>query len=150
MSSEKTKRELFCFLLSISLLFFGGLIYLNFRPHTLFLFSWLKNLNLESFFEQKSFNSKSKILSFCIYSLPNALWSVSAIILFGIVWEKSTNTFLFYSIGFTLGNITFEILQFFKIIPGTFDFMDILVLLISLITGIFIYKLLLEGDFYEF
>lgn len=91
MNSEKTKREVFFFLLSISLLFAGGLIYLNFRPHTFFLFSWLKNLNLEFFFEQKSFNSKSKILSFCIYSFPNALWSVSAIILFGLVWKKSKN-----------------------------------------------------------
>ncbi len=146
MRSDQRKCKWFCLILSITSLLLGGFIYLFFREHILSMFSWLRLINLESIFVQKKINSDSIFLSFCVYSLPNGLWSYSAIILFGVIWEESKKTFLFYSTVFTLGNLLFEFLQLFKIIPGTFDFIDILVLLISLLAGIFTYKLFFKGD----
>ncbi|SFI40004.1 hypothetical protein SAMN04487775_101127 [Treponema bryantii] len=149
MYNLQRRNEIFCLFLSIISLFIGGSIYLFYRSHTLIMFSWLRFLNLEKYFTQNTFNSNSTFLSFCVYSLPNGLWSFSAILLFGIVWKNSIRHFLFFSIVFTLVNLLFEFLQLFNVIPGTFDFIDILVLLISLLAGIFAYKQLLKGDSYE-
>ncbi len=149
MENLQRRNEIFCLFLSIISLFIGGCIYLFYRCHTLIMFSWLRFLNLEKYFSQKAFNSNSTFLYFCVYSLPNGLWSFSAIILFGLVWKNSIRHFFFYSIGFTLGNILFEFLQLFRIISGTFDCRDIWVLLISLFMGVFTYKTFLKGDSYE-
>ena len=148
LSPVRYKKSLL-FILSMILLLAGGMIYLLYRPHTLFMFSWLESFGLENFFAQKQFNSSSIFLSFCIYSLPTGLWAVSALILFGIVWKNSKKTFLFYSLAFIFGNIAFEFMQLFGVIAGTFDVIDILVLAISLLVGILIYSFFLKGDFYE-
>ncbi len=138
-----------CFLLSLLMLFVGGMIYLNFRPHTLYMFSLLRKLSLEDWFPMKLFDSNSKLLSFCVYSLPNGLWATSAIILFGLVWKNSEKIFLIYSVIFTMGNLIFEFLQFFCVIPGTFDYVDVLVILIPLLLGILTYKFFLKAVLYE-
>lgn len=150
MKTQFMKRtEIFCLLLSLCLLLTGGLVYLLFRPHTLRMFSWLRILNIEDCFAQRNFNSESKFLAFCVYSLPTGFWALSAIILCGLIWKNSPKTFLSYSLAFIFGNIALEILQIFQIIPGTFDFADILVLLISLLAGILTYTFLLKGGSYE-
>lgn len=149
MKKNQRANEIFCLFLSITCPLVGCCIYLFYRSHTLLMFSWLRLIDLEKYCTQKSFNPNSLLLSFCVFSLPNGLWSFAAILLFGIVWKYSIIRFFFYSIGFTLGNLLFEFLQLFKIIPGTFDCIDILVLLISLLAGIFTYIKLLKEDSYE-
>ena len=140
MSKFHKKTETIWIVLSLLLLFMGGLIYLKFRPHSLVMFSWLRKLRLESCFQTASFNTESKIQSFCVYSLPNGLWSLSAIIFFGLIWKGAKRLFLLYSVTFSLGNIVFEFLQLFRVIPGTFDMADVIVLLVSLVVGIFMYE----------
>lgn len=142
-------KQLFFIILSFLLLFAGGMIYLNFRPHTLQMFSWLKLIGAGNLFHQKKFNNNSEFLSFFIFSIPNGLWSLSTIILFGEIWRKSKNSFLFYTILFSSTNILFEIFQLFQLISGTFDYLDILVLLISMILGILIYKYFIWRNSYE-
>lgn len=147
MIEKQDCKQLFFIILSILLLFAGGMIYLNFRPHTLQMFSWLKFIGAETLFHQKEFNNDSAFLSFFIFSIPNGLWSLSAIILFGEIWRGAKKSFLFYTILFSSTNVLFEILQLFHLIPGTFDCLDILVLLISVISGILIYKYFIKEKF---
>ena len=149
MIEKQDCKRLFFIILSVLLLFAGGMIYLNFRPHTLQMFSWLKFIGAENLFCQKEFKNDSEFLSFLIFSIPNGLWSLSAIILFGEIWQESKKSFLFYTVLFSSANILFEILQLFRWISGTFDYLDILVLLISVILGILIYKYFIWRNSYE-
>ena len=149
MIEKQDCKRLFFIILSVLLLFAGGMIYLNFRPHTLQMFSWLKFIGAENLFCQKEFKNDSEFLSFLIFSIPNGLWSLSAIILFGEIWRESKKSFLFYTVLFSSANILFEILQLFRWISGTFDYLDILVLLISVILGILIYKYFIWRNSYE-
>ncbi len=126
------------------ILFIGGIIYLFFRPHNLQMFLWLRSINAEQYFRMKSFNQESKILCFCVYSLPNMLWAISAYILFGIVLQNDRKLFFIYSSGFCLINLVSEVFQKFQIISGTFDFMDLLVLLISYGIGVLIYEFIIK------
>ncbi len=146
---KKISKYILCFLISILLLVAGGIIYLYFRQHTLYMFSWLNFFHLESYFQQLSFNTNSKIISFCIYSLPEGLYATSAIIIIGLLWKDSKIHFFSYSLIFIIGHVVFEFLQLFSIINGTFDFLDILVLMISLSIGILTYKFILHGGSYE-
>lgn len=149
MIEKQDCKRLFFIILSVLLLFAVGMIYLNFRPHTLQMFSWLKFIGAENLFRQKEFKNDSEFLSFLIFSIPNGLWSLSAIILFGEIWRESKKSFLFYTVLFSSANILFEILQLFRWISGTFDYLDILVLLISVILGILIYKYFIWRNSYE-
>lgn len=144
---SKKKIKIYCLLIiSFLLVLLGGLIYLNFRPHNLLMFSWLRNIGLENLFQYKRIKNESKIIEFCIYSLPNALWCLSCLILFGLFWKNDFNIFLFYSISFVFISILFEFFQLLKIISGTFDFTDLGVLLISLLLGILIYRFIIKED----
>ena len=150
MKTQFMKRtEIFCLLLSLCLLLTGGFVYLLFRPHTLRMFSWLRILNIEDCFAQMSFNSESKFLAFCVYSLPTGFWALSAIILCGLIWKNSPKTFLSYSLAFIIWKHRAGNIAGFPKIPGTFDFADVLVVLISLLAGILTYTFLLKGGSYE-
>lgn len=124
---------------SIVSLFIGGIIYILFRRHTLNMFVFLRNIGIEHFFVQRTFNYNSAIQRFIIFSLPNGLWLLSIIIIFAIIWKNSKKWFYIYSSAFTGFNIIAEILQKFDVIPGTFDLFDVSVLLIFHIIGILIY-----------
>lgn len=144
MKINKKGKNLILLLSSLLFLLTGGLIYLFFRQHSLLMFSWLRFINLEQYFQIKNFNHESQFLCFCVYSLPNMLWAISAYMLFGIVLQAERKLFYIYSSGFCFVNVLAEIFQKFQIISGTFDFMDLLVLLISYGMGVLIYEFIIK------
>lgn len=99
---------------------------------------------MESVFQQREFDSNSAIVSFCVYSLPDALWLLSAIVLFGTIWSDNRRNFLFYSSAFAFMSILCEFFQFFGIIPGTFDIADVLAFGVSFGMGLALYTFLKE------
>ena len=142
MIDEHIKKNYFItfslFVFSNLILLVGGSLYLLFRSHNLEMFYWLRTIKLEQFFYQHDFNSTSKLISFCVYSLPNGLWLLSAVIFFGLIWKNEKDIFFFYSFSFLLVSLLFEGLQLTKIIPGTFDFNDIFILVISFLIGMIV------------
>ena len=92
MIDEYIKKNYFItfslFVFSNLILLVGGSLYLLFRSHNLEMFYWLRTIKLEQFFYQHDFNSTSKLISFCVYSLPNGLWLLSAVIFFWSNLEK--------------------------------------------------------------
>ena len=126
-------------LISLFLLFIGGTLYLKFRDHTLIMFSWLKYINAEFLFSQMEFDETNAILSFMIYSFPTGVWLMSAIIIFGIIWNENKRTFFAYTFLFCGINIAGETLQLVGLMPGTFDLIDLLTILVFTIAGIAIY-----------
>ena len=108
------------------------------------MFNWLDSIGCEKYFYQHNFNSNSKIISFCIFSLPNGLWLLSAIILLGLIWKNNKHIFYIYTLLFVIISLAFELFQLFRIIPGTFDILDFITLVISFLLGIIIYHLIIQ------
>lgn len=131
---EIKRFEVISFLVSFLILSIGGMIYLFFRPHYLRMFFWLKKINLESYFIQCNFNKNSRVMNFLIYSLPNGLWQISALICFSLIL-KNNRSYLIFSCLFCFTNLGFEVFQNFTTYLGTFDLQDITALISSFFLG---------------
>jgi len=121
-------------------LFIGGVIYLLIRPanfliHSIVEESWL--LPSISTIRQASISFSSSLPNIIVYSLPDGLWVYSFTATIFYVWNFKINNWslLFSSVPVILG-IGSELGQFFKIVPGTFDFIDIIFYLFGFILSI--------------
>lgn len=123
----------------------GGFIYIIFRTEKLIMFRWFEFLNLSDgiYFIKKLKNIYS-FPSWFIYNLPDGLWIFSYTSISLEIWKHSItkqNIFWIFSIPFIA--VLSEILQFFIIIPGTFDFIDILFYLSGIFFAYFISTILI-------
>jgi hypothetical protein len=113
----------------------GGLIYLTYRTDTLIMFGWFKQIGLSDMVKFLRSNQQLQNLtipSWIKFSLPDALWLFSLNYILLTLWNFNVNRqsafwlFLAPTIGLFL-----EIGQLVKIVPGTFDFMDLILLFVS-------------------
>lgn len=112
-------RHIVLFSLSLSCLLTGSLIYFLFRPNTIFLnLLSLRSLNLYRL-------DKSSIKEFIINYGADILWCFSLYLITIALYEKR---YLKYSGKVVLLFLPFltEVAQYFKILPGTFDWYDML------------------------
>ena len=124
---------------SILSLGIGGIIYLFFRPRTLYMFSYVPNDVIEWIDRTKLSFQYINNLEFVIYNLPAGLWTISYIILMQLIMTDSRgiNRILWiYSLPLFLTIV--EFLQLFSFFPGTFDVLDIVVYIIPIIFSILI------------
>ena len=115
-------------------LFIGCLIYILFRTDTLLYNKLLGNL----FTPIASHNTfLQRIL---VFSLPDGLWAMSyTMLIFHLRNDKTLKT-LIWSIIIPIVGILSEISQYYSLIPGTFDIID---LIMYFIFPIFVIKLVL-------
>lgn len=111
-------------------LIIGIIIYLLYRG--------IPFLNIEKFFIAQS-NRENFFSLFLYYNLPDGLWLYSLLVTLKIVWNKQLLTkgryWIYAIISFA---ILSEFAQKLKIIPGTFDYLDILAYLIAI--SVFSYR----------
>ena len=115
-------------------LLIGGFIYIFFRADSLIMFRWFDTLGLTQIIAAcrqltiRHFNLPSWI----IFSLPDALWIFAFINLMLIIWKDrfSTNSIFWLLLAPSIG-IFSEVGQVVKIIPGTFDIIDLTLILIA-------------------
>jgi hypothetical protein len=111
-------------------MFTGGLIYLGFRETSLLMFQWSNFIGLESvIYDYRLFVSTVNVNwpVWFVYSMPNVLWLISGILIFDAIWYKSGYRPLLIWVGFFCSIAIFaEIFQYFGVIPGTFDLLDLL------------------------
>jgi hypothetical protein len=117
--------------------FLGGLIYLTYRADTLLMFSWAKFVGLTdfvNFLRTDNFLQKLTIPNWVKYSLPDALWLFSFTYIILLLWDfKITRqSVLWIFLAPTVGLFS-ELGQLVEIIPGTFDKIDLLLLLLAAI-----------------
>lgn len=115
--------------------FLGGLIYLTYRADTLLMFNWLKFIGfteLVNFLRTNNQLQNLTIPHWVKFSLPDALWLYSFTYTILLLWDfKITRqSVLWIFLAPTVG-IFSEIGQLIRIIPGTFDSTDLLLLLLS-------------------
>jgi len=114
---------------------FGGLIYIIFRTEKLLMFHWFEYLRLSN--EINFIKNLRNIYSFpgwFIYSLPDGLWIFSYTALTLEIWKFSiTRDSSFWIFSIPIVAVSSEFLQLFRIIPGTFDLIDVIFYLLGII-----------------
>jgi len=114
----------------------GGVIYVCWREPNLLMFTWLRALGLESIVERLRFlaaPARNFIPHWMIYSLPDGLWVYALTAFTLLVWRDTDSSWmrvLWCSLGFLLG-AGIELGQLAGIVPGTFDYGDLIVCLIA-------------------
>lgn len=107
-------------------LILGGLIYIIFRTETLIMFQWFRYINISDEIRLiKSYRTTYSFPNWFIYSLPDGLWIFSYTAISLKIWKHLiTRQNIFWVFSIPIIAISSEFLQLFKIIPGTFDFLD--------------------------
>jgi len=146
---EKTLWRSDIFILSFNVvlpILLGGIIYLSWRKDSLYMFHWFKVLGFNDaivLLRETFTPAKSYLPKFVLYSLPDAAW-VYALTFFMIwLWKGEAKIKLIFwgSIGAILG-IGGEFGQMFGYVHGTFDFMDLLLCSIAVVSAVTIIEIL--------
>jgi hypothetical protein len=132
-------------IVSLAALFFGGMIYILWRTETLFMFSWFGRLGLGGVIAWLRAGAEPfsvYLPDWFIFSIPNAVWFFSGLILFDSIWgANSSECKLFWVSIFVVIAVGSEAAQAFQFIPGTFDYRDFLFMIIAgLSSALFIFS----------
>ncbi len=107
----------------------GGLIYVLFRQDSLKMFSWFESVNLSnSISEMRLFTLPLSIYlpDWFLYSLPDGLWLFSYVSFLLVVWGNVISKHnIHWVLLVPLIAIFSELGQLIKVIPGTFDVVDL-------------------------
>lgn len=115
--------------LAIVLLIFGGFIYVVFRSEDLLMFNWFRSLGLNSVvIKLRDSYGLMNIHDWVKYNIPAGLWLFSYMLIIDSIWENGYNsTYKFFITILPVFAIISEVMQFFQILPGTFDIMDMII-----------------------
>ena len=113
----------------------GGLIYVLCRSETLTMFFWFDYLGLANFIgimRAGASEISTALPTWVVFSLPNALWLVSGLLVFEIIWGSSysldklawVSLFLIIAVGAEVG-------QALRVLGGTFDWQDIILMIVG-------------------
>ena len=122
----------------------GSLIYILFRSSSLKVFSWLDLIGiniLDSKIRKSALAISSHIPDWILLSLPDGLWLFSYVCLMLCIWGNSiTIKNLFWITIFPTIAIASEIAQYFKLLQGTFDPLDLLLYFLGGTLPLIIFK----------
>lgn len=120
----------------------GGFIYIAFRSTSLRMFGWFDDLGLHEFYMiVRNLSSDIQIPEIVKYCIPDGLWTLSYILLMDVIWSSNLKRqILFCSIIPVIGGIS-EILQYFNLLKGTFDIVDLLCYLVPYVLYLLILRL---------
>jgi len=138
------------FMVALSMLLVGGFIYLTYRVDTLLMFGWFERLGMADIIQALRYWGEQYPLTppkWVVYSLPNALWLCSGLLILGSIWgdRPSTEMRLWLS-GFLAIAIGGEIGQATGAIPGSFDWHDILLMGLASVCAVLILRVPLNPD----
>ena len=110
-------------------LILGGLVYILFRQDTLKMFTWFDSLNLSVVISEIRFFTlpfSDHLPNWFLYSLPDGLWLFSYLSVLLMVWDNTISKHnIHWLLLVPLFAVFSEIGQLFKIVPGTFDILDL-------------------------
>ena len=126
----KYRLGLICVIVS---LLAGAFIYFITRSEFVYLNQWISQINegkVLSFFQNIAANDQLPF--WVIYSLPDALWMFALIMAILTIWDfKLHNKSIAWLVMALAAAIMFELLQGFSYIKGTFDPVDLIMIMLS-------------------
>lgn len=137
--TTKSNRQAIDILLASACLLAGSVLYILFRPTTLLMFHWADSLALmESIATIRIHvhSSNGYLADWTIYSLPFALWVLSYLLFVNGVWGNSTSYWrIAYFWSVPIMALFAEIAQGLSVIPGHFDPVDLVTIIVATILG---------------
>lgn len=124
-------------------LIIGSLIYVVFRSQTLLMFRWFEKCNLKNIIGgfRMMIEKNESIPDFIVYALPDGLWMFSYMSVILYLWNNDLKKENFlWVFGLPIIAIASEIGQYFGLVKGTFDIMDLLLYLLGGLLPFYIYK----------
>lgn len=122
----------------------GGLIYILFRASTLKMFGWFNKIGLTYVINTArdfTLNYSGYFPNWFKFSLPDGLWLFSYVCLLHLIWyDKEIKKSLHWTLIVPTIAILSELGQLAKIIPGTFDSVDLIFYIIGTISPFLITK----------
>tara|TARA_B100001109_G_scaffold226315_1_gene200336 strand:- start:503 stop:895 length:393 start_codon:yes stop_codon:yes gene_type:complete len=125
-------------------IFLGGVIYLGYRSLSLRMFDWFEFLGFSELIYDVRYLFQEFLLlpNWFYYSLPDGLWTYAFTSSFIIIWGIK-NPILKYWLAIPLIlSVVPEILQFYNLFPGTFDWVDLIFMSNGFILSILIFYLI--------
>lgn len=122
---------------------FGGIIYIFFRSDSLVMFKWFSVFSLGTqidYLRERTLTIKELFPDWFLFSFPDGLWIFSYISLMLLIWGnniKMQNLFWFFFVPFIATSS--EVGQFFNIVPGTFDPVDLIFYILGAVTPFTLY-----------
>ena len=124
-------------------LLLGGLVYISFRQDTLKMFRWFDSINLSAVISELRLLTlplSDHLPNWFLYSLPDGLWICSYLSVLLVVWDNVISKHnIHWLLLVPMIAIFSEIGQLFKIVPGTFDILDLLFYLGGTVVPILIF-----------
>jgi hypothetical protein len=110
----------------------GGVIYLGWRHGPLRMHLWASAVGLGGLVESlRSITSVVSLPAPMRFSLPDALWAYAFVAHFLRLWSGASLARLVCAGGVTLLTVGSEVGQYFGVVPGTFDWVDLAFLMIA-------------------
>ena len=117
----------------------GGAIYLLFRSKTLYIYVWCKALGMGSLVDSlRLFVLDWDVPDFIKFSLSDGLYCAAYLLIIDALWHGyyQWQKYLFITV-IPFVTISSEVLQYFSLVKGTFDFYDLISYLIPPIIYIY-------------
>ena len=130
-------------MLSLVILLLGSLIYIIFRDKSLLMFDWFNTIGINNEVDglRRLFQGEG-IYGWVKYSLPDGLWVFSYMFIVDAIWDKERNAVsMIFLWGLPIVAVFSECLQYFDLLSGVFDLMDMASYMLA-ITLFMIIKLL--------
>ncbi len=125
-----TQKKRIC--LATGFLLLGSAVYILFRPASLLMFRWANDLGLMApihALRMHCIRVANYLPHWFIYSSPFAFWVVAYLLFIKAIWWKSQTPLRYFWFYFVpLIAFISEIGQYLKLIPGTFDPVDLLII----------------------
>lgn len=140
--NRASKADRICIIcLAAVLLTIGSAIYLLFRPTSLLMFHWADSIGLMGLLNTLRANSHGasrRLFPWVIYSLPFALWVLSYMLCIKTIWWRSSGSSWYHTWFWCVPvvSIASELCQRMRILPGTFDPVDLIALSIAAACGL--------------
>lgn len=115
----------------------GGFIYICFRPDSLIMFNWINNIGLSDAISALRNKISFHLPHWVIYALPDGLWVYSYVIFMSWIWKFDIRKGIVFILAIPIIGIVSEFAQQFGIIPGVFDWADLICYSVGTAVGIF-------------
>ncbi len=121
-------------MLSFVILLLGGLIYIIYRDKSLLMFDWFDAIGIGDAINglRRLFQGEG-IYGWVKYSLPDGLWLFSYLFLVDTIWDGERNAIsILFLWGLPVVAVISECLQYCSLLPGVFDWVDLVCYLLAI------------------